>query len=1494
MKSKLLFIVLFYSALSWGQASLPVSRTTWNTGEPTGWTDSGTGSYTSSFACSGNNGGRLDSTGDYYLVNFTGTPSTLTFATKATATPTGCSLLVEESIDGNFWTTVVNLTSLTTTCNTNGAYALNGASQYVRWSYTKSGSVNLTIDDVSITSGASLPIITLTPATLSGFTYVVGSGPSAQQNYSVSGTNLTANVVLTAPAGYSISTTSGSGYTNSISLPFGSGTLASTTIYVQLNSGLSVSTYTGNITAASTGAATKNVALTGSVTGSFQSDLVAVTGSEAATISSTINNNAPLTSTTGVQVWQFKVRDGGVSLNDSDNLPTILNAFTIAQSGGNAIGTWTDAINSIALFDGSTFIASGTVTASNITFSGLNISVADDTEKTLSIRLSLKCPLGADAFDNEDFGFSISNTNVTFSAAGSSKFAFPAISNPNNTNFIQVIATQLQFLNQPQTTGVNGLMSTAVTVIAKDACGNTDLTFSGVVSLTSSGTMTGSPILKVAVNGVATFPSITHTVVASGLTLNASATEITSATSATFDILNITTLKPGDIAIFAFNTNISGEDEISFVTFVDILPGTTIDITDNAYQKCGTPNGWGISEGWIRLVRTNATLLKGTIITVRVNTSGFPYIFSPDPTNWNCSKPQPTLQGTFNLNNNGEQIFFMSGGNVGGLNETTATTDAGTYSGYFLYGFNTKNNIWAPVCGNAAAGGSQNSDKPENFDCFLTWPTAQADLNKYSGSLSPATQRDWLARIGNPNNWTGYTDNTAYDAGPNFYGGSISIIAAGYSDGVWIGDKNANWYECSNWQSLRVPDETVNVIIGSNATQKSAIDYTAPFSDYYFDIAKCNDLTISNQSLDLLANSNNVLEVHGNLFINGTGILNMDDTNPGTADGKIDLYGNWTNTAGNSSFNEGNGTVNFAGINPQIISNVAPLGTESFYNVVLNNDFDTAVSNDIVAEGNLDINANKNVSIDSNGYIRVNKALNLNGNLTIENNGQLIQVDETDTNTGTYSGTSFQVKRTAMVKNLDFVYWCTPIDNFAINSLPTNYRFEWNPIYNNTNGTQGYWRTPSTTNMTRGRGYISRASNGSATSIPLNITFQGGKPHNGTFTTSIQRGSYFGDGITTGLDYDAEPSNPNNVLTTRWDDNWNLIGNPFPSAINAMTFLDANTNIEGFVNIWTHQTDPNSLGDPFYQNFGYNYTPNDYISHNGTGTVSGPGGFNGNIASGQGFFVIMSDGAASSSTVTFSNAMRSDVANQLNYNNNQFYRNSNLTVPSTDTNEKNRIWLDIVSANGSAYRTLIGYVSNATNEKDRLYDAITQYSNQLKIYSYLNTTDEQEFSIQGRSLPFDVNDTVKIGVSVPTNGIYSIAIAAVDGLFNNNQEIYIQDNLSNTVNNITNTPYTFSSDAGNFTDRFVLRYTDSTLSDDEFQAINSSVVVVGQNNQVLVKSFSETITSVEIYDVLGRLIATKEEKSSEIVINNLTINNQALIVKTKLENGQVIAKKIKL
>lgn len=53
------------------------------------------------------------------------------------------------------------------------------------------------------------PTITVTPTTLTNFTYINGSGPSAEKSLEISGTNLTANISITPPANYEISTGTG-------------------------------------------------------------------------------------------------------------------------------------------------------------------------------------------------------------------------------------------------------------------------------------------------------------------------------------------------------------------------------------------------------------------------------------------------------------------------------------------------------------------------------------------------------------------------------------------------------------------------------------------------------------------------------------------------------------------------------------------------------------------------------------------------------------------------------------------------------------------------------------------------------------------------------------------------------------------------------------------------------------------------------------------------------------------------------------------------------------------------------------------------------------------------------------------------------------------------------------------------------------------------------------------------------------------------------------
>lgn len=537
--------------------------------------------------------------------------------------------------------------------------------------------------------------------------------------------------------------------------------------------------------------------------------------------------------------------------------------------------------------------------------------------------------------------------------------------------------------------------------------------------------------------------------------------------------------------------------------------------------------------------------------------------------------------------------------------------------------------------------------------------------------------------------------------------------------------------------------------------------------------------------------------------------------------------------------------------------------------------------NQIVVNENLELKSSK-LLVNVDEVITVKKAVIIDDALAemeLKNNAQLIQIDEVDAN----FGTKFTTTRNYTATNIDYVYWSAPTKSFSSALLPNSARYGWDPVFPNTNGTFGNWIAPETF-MIEGKGYIARTLNGFSTPTTLPFSFEG-QPNNGVIEVPIQRGSI------QGLPTDPPLTYPIVGSAIKWDDNWNLVGNPYPSAINVLNFLSDvdNAAIEGFVHVWTHNTPPSDLiADPFYDNFVINYTSDDYVVYNGLGTVEGPTGFNGNLASGQAFFVMMEDGPAASSTIFFKNSMRRNTVTNAVYDNSQFYRNA--SEAASIAGERNRIWLDIISAQNKIKRTLVGYIETATNEKDRIFDALTTPEN-MELYSFLDETDAQEYCIQGRALPFVATDKVKLGVNIPVAGAYKIAIGAVDGLFTENQPIYLEDKLLDVIYDLRAAPYDFTSVDGKFDDRFVLRYTSANLGGSDFNAANAVIVTTNQN-MIHISAHSENINQVHVFDLLGRqLYSNSSLNTLSHSIANIA-RNQALIIKIKLNNGSVISNKI--
>lgn len=109
--------------------------------------------------------------------------------------------------------------------------------------------------------------VSVSATSLAGFEYVVNNGPSAEKSLDIAGVNLNSYVVVTAPANYEVSTTSGAAFSGSGQILLDQASVSGQTlrIYVRLMKNLAVATYTGNLTVASSGATTKSVSMNGNV-----------------------------------------------------------------------------------------------------------------------------------------------------------------------------------------------------------------------------------------------------------------------------------------------------------------------------------------------------------------------------------------------------------------------------------------------------------------------------------------------------------------------------------------------------------------------------------------------------------------------------------------------------------------------------------------------------------------------------------------------------------------------------------------------------------------------------------------------------------------------------------------------------------------------------------------------------------------------------------------------------------------------------------------------------------------------------------------------------------------------------------------------------------------------------------------------------------------------------------------------------------------------------
>ena len=169
--------------------------------------------------------------------------------------------------------------------------------------------------------------------------------------------------------------------------------------------------------------------------------------------------------------------------------------------------------------------------------------------------------------------------------------------------------------------------------------------------------------------------------------------------------------------------------------------------------------------------------------------------------------------------------------------------------------------------------------------------------------------------------------------------------------------------------------------------------------------------------------------------------------------------------------------------------------------------------------------------------------------------------------------------------------------NFSLSDLSAatlyDKYFKWQPSIG---GGHGNWiQIPASTIMDPKTANIVRAPQTYSTNPLTKQSYAAvfkGTPNNGSIYVPVTKGSL--PGITD-------------------DDKWNLIGNPYPSAISATEFTSANsTKVDGTLYFWTHNSAPSAdYPEQFYDNGTavYNYSNADYAMWNNlTATAATSGG----------------------------------------------------------------------------------------------------------------------------------------------------------------------------------------------------------------------------------------------------------------------------------------------
>ncbi len=540
-------------------------------------------------------------------------------------------------------------------------------------------------------------------------------------------------------------------------------------------------------------------------------------------------------------------------------------------------------------------------------------------------------------------------------------------------------------------------------------------------------------------------------------------------------------------------------------------------------------------------------------------------------------------------------------------------------------------------------------------------------------------------------------------------------------------------------------------------------------------------------------------------------------------------------------------------------------------------------------------------------------------NIYLRNEAQLIQGSGTTGNSGLGK---LSVYQRGTVNEYAYNYWCSPVGNVGANDN-TNRAIIPNQQFYDVN------TAPITSTLATFTSAYNGSSNPLVISSAWLYSYNPGTVYNQWDyvgeSGNVASGYGFtmkgtsGSGDNQLYDFRGKPNN-GDIQVNVVADQFTLVGNPYPSALDAVGFIHDTTNktlMTGNLYYWEQAPAASSHFLEAYVGGYATYTisadgvtetfvPATFKTYNGDGTINNTSAGNGTKAAkryipiGQGFMILGQAGIAASN-LTFKNSQRTYY--KQSGTESYFFRGTNTNTANTNT--------EVTQYND--------FGSIVTNEYKRFrlnVDFNNLYTRQMVMNFHDSATDGFDYGLEGRSpgllssdahwtiddmpyviqaLKFDTTITIPLTVISEDSQPINFRIVDIQN-FDANQPIYIHDIETNEYVNLRDDVYSTNLPTGTYTDKYEITFTNDSVLALEDNTFENFTVYQNNNDAVLTINNPNglDIDSVSLFDILGKQAfkKTKLETNSRYTFSTKNLSDGVYIAKVTDVNSKVFTKKI--